>query len=377
MHLRYVVPMIVIGGISAAIIYLAYRADRWADAWFDGDAEPARALADELVEYEARDDLATTSAGSDQFAGEWLLVTHQMIALGLAQLCSDHPELRAQYAPVATRAARKTWLPRMRAFGTQRWHGEDVLTSLDGPHGHAYFGYAALAVGLARQVDPNFPAELAHQHDALIEAFVRRLSASETGLIETYPGEAYPTDVAAVVAAIAVHARVSHLDRSAVLQHWADNVRRVQIDPHSGLFIQRLDATTGEPRDVPRGSGTGLGAYFAGFADRSVAQLLAAGLFKHEAQWCGFGAIREYAAGFSGSGDVDSGPVILGVSVAATGFALAPARTQRKREVFTRIYRTTHLFGMPIFWRGRLRYLTGGSLGNALLFALLTSRISR
>jgi hypothetical protein len=295
-----------------------------------------------------------------------------MTALGLAQVALAHPELKARYAPLVTRAAEKSFAPEMREFGTKAW-GEDALASLDGSHGHAYLAYSALAIGMARLLDPAFPAKVAREHDALIAAYERRLSQSKTGLIETYPGEAYPTDVAAVAAAIAVHGRATGADHHAVLAHWAERLRAVQIDPQSGLFIQRMGAGRGEPHDAPRGSGTGLGAYFAGFADRGVAELLADGLFRQRASFFGFGAIREYAPGHTGLGDIDSGPVIFGVSVAATGFALAPAVAFERRSEFRSLYRTADLFGLPVGFGSRHRFGSGGPIGNALLLAFLTS----
>ncbi len=93
----------------------------------------------------------------------------------------------------------------------------------------------------------------------------------------------------------------------------------------------------------------------------------------HEASFFGFGGIREYADGFSGSGDVDSGPVIAGVSVAATGFALSLARTPAHREVFGRLMRTTTLFGVPASHGDAALFASGGPIGNALLLAMLTS----
>lgn len=345
---------------------------RPSDAWYRGDAAVQVALADELVAFEAQDD-GHRQRSENRFVGEWALVTHQMIALGLAQVCLAHPELKARYAPDVTRAALKSFLPEMRRFGTRAWRGEEVMASLDGPHGHAYMAYPALAVGMARLLDPEFPAAIAQSHDALIAAYERRLQASPTGLIETYPNEAYPTDVAAVAASIAVHGRVTGKDHARVLQHWASRVRAGQLDRQSGLVFQRMDAASGAPHDAPRGSGTGLAAYFAGFADRQIAELLTSGLLAHESTFFGFGAIREYAAGRHGHGDVDSGPVILGVSVAATGFALAPARAFGHREQFERIFRTTALFGAPVERAGRMRFSTGGPIGNALMLALLTS----
>jgi hypothetical protein len=247
------------------------------------------------------------------------------------------------------------------------------MAGLDGDHGHAYLAYAALALGMARLVDPAFPPDLAKQHDALIAAYERRLLASGTGLIETYPGEAYPTDVAAVAGAIAVHARATHTSHDAVLRHWAEHVRTTQIDSASGLVIQRIDARTGAAHDSPRASGTGLAAYFAGFADREVAKLLAAGVLRQASVRFGFGGIREYPEGHDGPGDVDSGPVLLGISVSATGFALASARMFGYEDAFVAIYRTVDLFGLPMANGDRRRFALGGPIGNALLLALLTS----
>jgi len=346
---------------------------RDAARWYDGDETLGLQLADEVLAFEASDDAARAAPTSNRFAGEWALVTHQMTALGLAQLCLAHPELRERLAPEITRAALKSFRPEMRAFGTRAWGGEDAMASLGSAHGHAYAAYPALAVGMARLLDPAFPPSMAKQHDALIAAYERRLLASPTGLIETYPGEAYPTDTAAVAGAIAVHGRATGVDHSRVLAQWAGLVAKVQIDRASGLVVQRMGAFDGRAHDAPRGSGTALGAYFAGFADRHVAAQLAQGVFSSEAAFFGFGAIREYAPGHSGPGDVDSGPVLLGVSVSATGFALAVARASGRRESFERLYRTTELFGAPVVSAGRMRFLSGGPIGNALLLALLTS----
>ena len=59
--------------------------------------------------------------------------------------------------------------------------------------------------------------------------------------------------------------------------------------------------------------------------------------------------------------------------MSATGFALAPARAFGRREAFTRIYRTTDLFGVRVRRDGRAAFATGGPIGNALLLAFLTS----
>ena len=363
--------------LVAFLLFGPWWCARDADAWFRGDVEQQSKLAADLIAFEAEDDLARTEADSTHekhFDGRWGLLTHEMTAIGLAQVAFTHPELKDSYAPVITRASLKSFLPEMRDFGTKEWRGEDALKSLDGAHGHAYLARAALAIGLARWLDPHFPSDVAKQHDALIQAYERRLLASPMGLIETYPGEAYPADVAAVAAAIAIHGRATGAHHERVLAHWADKVRTKQRDAESGFMIQRMDAHDGTVQDVARGSGTASAAYFAGFADRGLAKLLADGLLRHASGLGEFGLMQEYEDGRSAFGDIASaGPVLFGISIAATGSALAPARALGRREEFTRIYRTTVLLGAPHTSGERTRFLAGGPIGNSLLLALLTS----
>ena len=360
--------------IAAALLVARFIPPLWcgraAQGWLAADVKTQGPLADWLIEFEQTDN-ARRASHTNRFKGEWALVTHQMVALGLAQVALAHPEMKERYAPVITQAALKSMMPEMRDFGTNAWN-EDALEVVVGEHGHAYLGYSAMAVSMARLFDPSYPSAAARSHDALIAAYERRLLASSTGLIETYPGNAFPTDVAAVVAAIALHGRATGVPHSAVIAHWAKAVRAVQIDRESGLIIQRMNAHTGARKDAPRGSGTGLAAYFAGFADRSVAALLADGLLRNRVSFAGFGAIREYQAGHSGRGDADSGPVIFGVSVAATGFALASAKAFGHTDDFNALYRTTNLFGLPVGVE-REHFASGGPIGNALLLAMLTS----
>ncbi|AYF76929.1 hypothetical protein D7D52_27490 [Nocardia yunnanensis] len=361
---------IVAAGLVVALVP-AWWCGRDADAWYRGDPGRVRGLAEEMVAFEAADD-QRRAGGAGAIDGMRGLLAHQMTALGLAQVCLAHPEWRDRYAPVATRAATKSLRPEMRGPFTAAWHGEDAATVPDSPHGHAYLSYPALALGMARLVDPGFPPELAAVQDTMVASFERRLLAAPTALLETFPGEAYPTDVAAVAAAIAVHGRATGVDHSAVLAHWGRQVRAVQLDHATGLVWQRM-GVDGRPHDARRASGTGLASYFAGFADRGLAEELADGFFRQEHSLFGFGAMHEYGGGADGPGDIDSGPLVLGISVSATAFALAPARAFGHRDVFTRIFRTTDLVGLPMRSGDRVRFTTGGAIGNALLLAFLTS----
>jgi hypothetical protein len=132
-----------------------------------------------------------------------------------------------------------------------------------------------------------------------------------------------------------------------------------------------------EPHGAPRGSGTALASYFLSFADRELsAELLRATKQSLYGSVLGFGAIREYPRAKPGRGDADSGPIVMGFGVSATGFAVGAARANGDEALFKQLYATVELFGAPGQEGVRRRYRTGGPIGNAILFAMLTAQRS-
>ncbi len=300
--------------------------------------------------------------------GEWGLVTDQMAILGLGQLVLAHPETAPQWIPVMERAAEHMMKPAQRDFATRAW-GSDALDHLDDDRGDAWIGWADLALSMLRLVHPR--TRFAGMNDRISEALARRLGRAPYALIETYPGQSFPTDVAACAAAVALHAHATHVDRTALLAAWARAYRGRWIDRRSGYLWQRGDARTGARRDAPRGSGTAVAAYFLSFVDPALSLDLTLALERHQRSLLGFSAVREYADGYEGTGDVDSGPVILGTSITASGFALGAARANDRRELFEKILRTARVLG-PLVKRN----VSGAAFGNAVLLAQTTARPS-
>jgi hypothetical protein len=345
---------------------------RGAAEWFDGDASSQLALARGVARsIEGGVSASSFATGSARFDGEWSTGTHQMAVLGLAQVSLEHPEAAAELRPAIDAALARLLAPEERRFGTVAW-GEDGLEALGGANGHAYLGYANLALGMERMLRPDSPyAEL---HDRLTAALARRLEASPTALIETYPGETYPPDVSAVVGSIGLHDRVAGSDHGRLLARCAAAFRERYVDPGSGLLVQAVSSGTGSAVDHPRASGTAIAAYFLSFADRDLSRELFGATRRSSTSALGFGGVREYPRGVRGGlGDIDSGPVVLGVSVSATGFAIAGARIHGDRALYRSLFRTALLFGLPVD-RGDARWFaTGGPLGNAIMLAMLTA----
>jgi hypothetical protein len=309
--------------------------------------------------------------GNERFDGEWRMVTEQMTALGLGQLVLERPERRAEYLPVIARSVERLQRDNVTAFGQDAW-GRRGFDDLEGDRGHAYLGYANMAFGMLRLLDRRAP--IGPLHDRVTLALARRLAQAPGAVIETYPGETYPADVAAVAASIALHDRATSPHNQPLLDRWLRGFLERYVDPHSGLLYQSVDARSGTPLGPPRASGTAIAVYFLSFVDDRAARELFAAISRQRTSFLGFGGIREYPSGVSGSSDIDSGPLFLGVSASASAFTLAGARLYGESSLLIELLRTASFVGLPMEDGGRLSFASGGPLGNAIVLAALTAR---
>src|SRR5262249_34698578 len=132
------------------------------------------------------------------------------------------------------------------------------------------------------------------QEDAIIRALARRVEASPTGFVETYPGEVYPVDNASALAALALHDRATRQAPSRARIRGLLALHRRGIDPVTGLLFQAVNVVDASPRDYPRASGTALAAYFLSFADEAASRSLFRALEKSQFRTVlGFGGIME------------------------------------------------------------------------------------
>lgn len=347
----------------------AYDARLYSPARADAGEE----LADSVADWTSRElDAARFHTGSAHYDSEWFFATYMMGAMGFGQRALAHPEESARDLARMERCLDVLLTSRdAKAFDTRKW-GEDPIAAR-GDRGHvAYLGYLGLALGLHRALVPT--SRFASVHDAIAAGLARRFERSPHGFVESFPGATFPVDNLAGVGALALHARATGTPHTRALDRALAGTRRFGVDPKTGLLVQVLDAQTGAARDAPRGSGTALGAYFLSFADPALARALAEAARRElYGTFLGFGALDEYPSGRRGHGDIDSGPMLLGLSVAATGFMIGPARALGDEDMFRRLYATAHLFGSPARRGGGRSFVTGGAVGDAILFAMLTA----
>lgn len=225
-----------------------------------------------------------------------------------------------------------------------------------------YEGWSALlrarVMSLETPVSPRDSSVLVTQCERLAEVL-----DEPDPYVDSYPGMAWPADSAAGAAALAECGRIIDPEYLTVARRWLD--RAVIIaDPETGLLPHAAD------RPGVRGSSSALVTVLvrhidSAEADRMSAQLL--GAFETRI----FGllpAIREYPRGVSGRGDVDSGPVLLGVSAPASVVGIGAALVGGDEETAGALRATTELFGVPAAWGGHRRYAIGRlAVGDAFL----------
>lgn len=334
---------------------------------FDLQQKWGRRVAQELLR---RPERLLFQTQSKRFNSQSSVAIYQMAILGLGQIIQEHPRLRDEFLPAMRSAADRMVDARTLNYARDEY-GSDAIVDLRFS-GHAYLGYVNLALGMMRLVDPDSPhAEL---HDRLSDELARNLDASPIGMLETYPGETWPPDVAAVAGSVGFHSRVTGKERNGLMARWQARFEKCALDS-SGYLVQRLETGSCTPRDMPRGSGTAVSSYFLSFYPNTLSGELEQTLARiGHREFVGLGALREYAPGQSGLGDGNSGPVIFGVSIGATGFGLGAARAHNDALLFESLFATTALFGLPIESDEGLDFAAGGLLGNSLLLAMLTAR---
>ena len=292
-------------------------------------------------------ELKSSAPGDGLIAGEWYLVSLSMAGIAAHQLGR-----REELHWLAARALDAD----VRALDTRTW-GSDALATLDGPQGHAgYLGHLGLLLGL----------ECGEAHAGVrrrvLAALERRYAAAADALLETYPGQKWIPDNAVTLAAVAVGARCE--GREVPAKGW---LARWPREAASGV----LKFT---PRAGPRASGSGWSSLYLHFVDAEVARAQYAAaerLFLFDAV-PGLAAWREYPPGVEGSGDVDSGPLVFGLSPSGTGFALAGA-TLYGRPSRAGMLRTAEVAGFTAPWGGR-HYLFAPLVGEAAVLAARTLR---
>ncbi|MEV5968319.1 hypothetical protein AB0L70_41520 [Kribbella sp. NPDC051952] len=182
---------------------------------------------------------------------------------------------------------------------------------------------------------------------------------SKTPFLASYPGQAWPVDSIVAIASLRLYDDLVAPRFGQIATNWVAASKK-QLNPATGLLPHQV-----VPQVVgARASSQGLIQRFLVEVDPAFAQSQYK-LFKE--RFVTSVGVREYPKGVGGTGDVDSGPLILGMSLSATVVAIGAARVQHD-PLADRLTRQGELLGLPLTGLKTKRYLFGAlPIGDAFL----------
>ncbi|MFI1463218.1 hypothetical protein [Nocardia carnea] len=229
-------------------------------------------------------------------------------------------------------------------------------------HGVFYTGWSSRLRGAVIELaGPGAPetAQFAADCTALAAAF-----EADGPFLEAYPGQAWPVDSVVAVATLRLHDRVAEPRFEPVISEWLVSARS-RLDPATGLLPHLAAPVT----EGARGSSQALIQRFLPEIDKDWADEQY-GTFRRVFvdTPLGLPGVREYPHGRDGTGDVDSGPLILGVSASATVVALGAARVHGDRPLAGALTGLGESLGVPVTLGASKRYAFGVlPIGDAFL----------
>jgi hypothetical protein len=198
-----------------------------------------------------------------------------------------------------------------------------------------------------------------------VELFSRRsaelaaaFNAATTPYLQAYPDQAWPVDSTVAIASLRLHDHLLTPRYQSTVSRWLRSVQ-ARLDPATGLMPHQV-AVDGSMLSGARATSQSMIQRFLveidpGFA-RSQYELFRERYVGHP---LGLGpAVREYPVGVDGPGDVDSGPLVLGISLSATAVTLGAARVHHD-SLADALASEGDLVGIPVSGLHSKRYAFG------------------
>ncbi|MFF2085197.1 hypothetical protein ACFVVM_15580 [Nocardia sp. NPDC058176] len=305
----------------------------------------------------ALDDGADTTAQS-QFP-EGHLFLNALYGIAWVQAAHIDPQLRDE----ALRESR--WaLDRMESE-----EGRAVFSAeLQPAYGVFWAGWTNWLRGAILSLDATDSAGVQRFSDRSAE-IAQAFATAESPFLQAYPGQAWPVDSTVAIASLRLHDHLFDDRFTQVIDSWVVQVKE-RLDPATGLIPHQVSPLDGSPHTGARATSQTMIHRFLPEIDPSFAAAQYARFRElFIAHPGGFGpAVREYPHGVDGRGDVDSGPLVAGISLSATVVGLGAARVNGDAALATAIGAEGELLGLPINLPGSKRYAFGAlPIGDAFV----------
>ena len=224
------------------------------------------------------------------------------------------------------------------------------------PYGAFYTGWKNYLLGSFLKIKRDSLSTVDFQKSC--NAIAHALNYSETPYLESYPQACWPADMTLCIASLALHDRIFTPRYQELINKWITDIEKVtdkyDLIPHSA------DAGTGFPLESARGSSQSLILNFLVEIDSTFASKkfnIYDSLFLDYR--FGLPGIREYPTGTVGFGDIDSGPVLLGIGGAGSIVGQRTMARFGKGQVAIGIRSSIEAFGMATTIDMKKQYIFG------------------
>jgi hypothetical protein len=207
------------------------------------------------------------------------------------------------------------------------------------------------------------------------EALAAAFQTNASPFLPAYEQGAWPVDSVVAISALALHDRLYPPHYAEVIARWTAKAK-LRLDKRTGLLPHRVDWQTGALLEGARGSSQSIIARLLPeavpeFGDNQYLRFRNQFVFSR----LGLPGIREYPRDVLGEGDVDSGPLIFGVSMSATVVALGAAIAQGDSALALPLWQVCETFGLPLTIGGARRYGFGlVPVGDAFIAWALSAK---
>lgn len=275
-------------------------------------------------------------------------------------------EMGAQFPEGEEFTVLLTALADLQLVGSHRTAPPDALASaaaalevLDRPATAARFGVTEppggvflqgwtllVAVGRAQLGGPAERADAEARGDRLRASVAASLERGRP-FLPSYPDQVWPVDTVVAVAALAQLDAVTGTDASAgLIADWRAAAEPA-LDPILGLFPHRSDGT-GRAVEGPRATSSSIIAVFwPDIAPDTASDQYRRHLDAFLVRRWGLVGVAEYPAGVPGGSDVDTGPLVAGMSASATVVTMGAARRVGDDRLAATLDREVEAVGWP------------------------------
>jgi hypothetical protein len=224
------------------------------------------------------------------------------------------------------------------------------------PHGH-------LLLALERFTREGRESEYGELRAHLANDLDRRFSASETGMLPSYPSIWWTLDPVPALAALTLRGV-----GAAARERWEATVRTSAIDPATGLVIAGWNPERGRAIGTPRGCALMLGLPDLYVVSPGLAQGQWSCARRHLVRTVqGVTGVREYPEPIDLPATTDSGRILFGVGEAASGFGLAAAAAAEDMVVLAALLRSARRVAPPTWHGDKLALPNVPPVGQAAL----------